>query len=223
MLSLKMTTGARLGARTRPTWGLVSPVILGAAIGGSVATAAPTKTDGSTVLAPETLHVTPIATERRRIVVIPAVEVGVAKPIGAARTMFSTTPEAGLSASVARADSRWRLSLSLWLRPDIDPSPADRIWFFGGWVHPEVTIFGRFVGSVGLGWAWRHIDIDGVSSTHGSLSAMWSAGLRFRPWTRTEVTVVARDDFSQPIWGETFLVENLSLCVAVALVPPRSD
>ena len=35
----------------------------------------------------------------------------------------------------------------------------------------------------------------------------------------TEVTVLARDDFSQPVWGESFLMETLTLALSVAFVP----
>ena len=153
-----------------------------------------------------------------RWTLIPGVEIAIAKPIRTAATLFSTATDLGLSASLARG-SRWRLSLSLWYRRTLDPSPADGVSFFGGWVHPEVTFLGRIVGSVGVGWQLRHIDIEGASTTHGSLSAMGSVGVRFRPRSRVELTALARYDFSQPVAGEEFHAEYLSIALAVGLVP----
>jgi hypothetical protein len=152
------------------------------------------------------------------LTLIPGVEIGIAKPIGTAAMLFSTATDLGLSASLAREGSRWRLPISLWYRRTLDPSPADGISFFGGWVRPEVALWGRLICSVGVGWQWRHINIDGVSSTHGSVSGMSSLGARFRPWSKVELTVLARYDFSQPVADEEFRAQNLSVALSMGFV-----
>ena len=155
----------------------------------------------------------------RRLIFVPAVEVGIATPVRAAAAIFSTAPHLGLSAALGRTGSRWRLPVSLWYRPTIDSSPAKTISFFGGWVHPEVAIMSRFVASIGAGWCWRHIEIGAVSSRQSALAVMASGGVRVRLAARTEGTLFVRYEFMQPVRDESFITEHLTLGLSLALLP----
>ena len=159
----------------------------------------------------------PLAEDRRPLL-IPAFELGIAKPIRTAATTFSAAPEYGVSMALTRRGSRWRLPVSVWLRPAIDPAPAESMWFLGAWLHPEVAIMSRVIASVGAGWCWRHLEIDGVSSTHGSLSIVSSIGVRLRLSPRIEGTLLARYDFAQPVSNEPFILEHVSVALSIAFV-----
>ena len=153
-----------------------------------------------------------------RWALIPAAEVAIAKPVGTAATLFSTATDLRLSATAGRAGSRWRVSVSLWYRYTLDPTPADSVSFWGGWVHPEITFLRRMVGSIGVGWQWRRIAIEDAVTSRGSLSAMSSLGVRFHPWPRIELTPMVRYDISQPVAGEEFRVQHLGIALSLALV-----
>jgi hypothetical protein len=154
-----------------------------------------------------------------RWALIPAAEVAIAKPVGTAAMLFSTATDLRLSATAGRAGSRWRLSVSFWYRYTLDPAPADSVSFLGGWVHPELTFLRRMVGSIGVGWQWRRIEIEETVTSRGSLSAMSSLGVRFHPWRRIELTPIVRYDVSQPVAREEFRVQHLGLALSLALVP----
>ncbi len=151
----------------------------------------------------------------RRLVLVPCAEFGIAKPIGVAAALFSAATDIRLSLSLGRVGSRWRLPVSLSYRRALDPSPADDVSSVGAWVYPEVTLLGRLIASVGVGWQWRHISIDGASSIRNSASAMWSLGVRFWPWPRVELTALAKYDLEQPVAGEQFRAQNLNVAVAI--------
>lgn len=77
---------------------------------------------------------------------------------------------------------------------------------------PGVKLLGRGIGSIGVGWQSRHIEIDRASSTRGSL-AMSSLGVRFHAWPTVQLTALARYDFAQPIEGEAFRVQYLGVAL----------
>jgi len=196
------TAGSHSGSRL-----VVSSIILGAILCATPAAAAAPGSSEATVSGP-------------RWTVVPGVEVAVSKPIRTAAVLFSTATDFGLSASLTRTGARWRLPISLWYRRALDSEPATGVFFVGAWALPEVTFLRRITASVGLGWQWRHIDIDGVASTRGSMSAMTSVGVRFRPSTRVELTAVARYDTARAVDGEGAGVEHLGLGLSLALLSP---
>jgi hypothetical protein len=154
---------------------------------------------------------------RKHLTVIPSLVLGVATPVSDTRRFFSTAPDLGASAALTRTGSRWRFPISLSFKPDLDSSPATRIWFLSAWLHPEITLGDRFVASAGVGWSWRHIAIDGAADTPGAPSAVCHLGARFRPRPRAEITVLARYEVNRSVRSESFFVQHLGLLASFTL------
>ena len=153
-----------------------------------------------------------------RYSLIPAAQIGIARPRGPAADYFGTTADVGLGLGVARVGWPLRLSFAGTFRSTLDPAPATRIWFAGAWLVPELTLWNRLVLGAGIGWSWRHIDIAGISSTRGSLSAVFLVGVRHRVTRAIEATLMIRDDDSRQVRGESFSVEHLGLLLSLAFV-----